>query len=271
VVAVIHVVGAKMFKGAIAVYNPQDPLEKALFNACYKFEGSWLTSFESKLLVRAVESLKSMSGEWLEEEELYESRAEYFFAHDMNTNKFVLPINYLYLRDILENKVVSNVLCDPVTFVTEPIAHFLFRHDYDIHLIFDEQSLIDLNKSSFMRVGGLLISEDTIKIPDKFKAVVHCPNLVNEVNKLIEEITPMNSTLMKAAAHSSGDGIFALDTNIEKNLKANDKVMDKKTKQYGVVIEVQPGITGNVDILYSSGDRKVIRKSEFDLLFVKKI
>lgn len=253
-----------MVKSAISVYNPQDPLERSLQDSCRKYLDYYMTSFECKLFCKAVESLKCLDGSWIYEEELYSNRADYFFASDMSSDEYVLPVNILYLRDILENKKVSGIIFNPAVFVTRPVAHFLLR-EYDVHLVFQFENLKSVNGGSVLKLGNLYIDNDGVNIPDKMEIVVNRPDLTDEVDKIVEGINSF--PILKAASSESGDGVLFLD-KVEKNLKINQKVMNKISKKYAVIVEVEPGYTGDVDILYTSGERIKVPKVRFEFDFV---
>ncbi|GAG47121.1 unnamed protein product, partial [marine sediment metagenome] len=63
----------------------------------------------------------------------------------------------LFLRDILENREISANLHDPIVFMTNHLATFLFR-DSPVHIHVNADLLRAANhKSEFLHVGGLLI------------------------------------------------------------------------------------------------------------------
>ena len=135
-----------------------------------------MNASECQLASKAVCSLKCRN-EWFYEDDLFETRADYFFASDMmnDMEEMVFPTSVLFLRDILENRKISPYLHDPIVFVSKAIAFYLLK-EYQLHLIVKAGSL---NSTSATCVGGLMIFEESVEItPDYIVGIK-----INEMNR----------------------------------------------------------------------------------------
>ena len=58
-------------KTAIAVFNPQDPLERAVQDAYHEHNDDWLSMYECQLVTRALAYLKMFDEGWVDNQELF--------------------------------------------------------------------------------------------------------------------------------------------------------------------------------------------------------
>lgn len=259
-----------MNKEAISVYNPSDPIERAVQEAHHQTKSEWLSKYHCQLIADALSSLKRY-GSWLNNPTVLNQRIEYFFTPHMSQNKdtMVFLTHPLYLRDILENCAINNYLFYPITLVTTPLAHYLFR-EYPIHLHFDAARLKSFNRDS-IDIGGLLIfpDEDIHFEPECLQQVV---SKNNEYAGLVEQIMAdisqtVSIPLAKVAVYEKERGVFAIDEH-ERDLRPDNAVWDKQKRENCQIREVGPGEVGIVQIEYTDGTTVNIGKDEFDQRYI---
>jgi len=261
-------------KKAFAVYDPADnPWESAIQDAAKEITGNWLPSFPCQLLAKAVASLK-VGNEWLDRKDLLPVRAHYLFAPYLTNQKetLVFVTHLLFLRDILENREINSSLNDPITFVTPPLADFLFR-DSPIHIHVNVDLLRAANpKSKFLDVGGLLIChEGNIELKDKIITDVrYYGSEMNQerISTLINDIeTRQNVSFSKAAAKEIAPEVFQIEEHFPE-LTPDTEVWDKMTRSKAQVTAIEASENGIVWLLYSDGNEVSVPKQEFDQQFV---
>jgi len=258
-------------KEGISVYHPKDALEKAIQNAHHKYSGDsggWLTSFECRLAAKAIASLK-LEGDWIHEEELFDTRATHFFAPEMlgDGEEVVFSTYIFFLRDILENRKISAYLNNPIVLTSKQIAFYLFK-EYPLHIII---KLKEINDAEFIKVGGLYIFEDSIGLPASAISGIKINDEMNkeQIMRDIDQITKeSNMRMNKVAVTDKGNGVWGLTRGIDLNLKANERVQNKLTKKSGIVYSVEPGDVGRVSILYDDGEDILLTKAEFVRNFI---
>ncbi len=258
---------------AISVYDPSEPWQSAIQDAAKEITGNWLPSFPCQLLAKAVASLK-IGTDWLSRDDLLAVRAHYLFAPYLADNKetLVFVTHLLYLRDILENGVISSNLNDPIVFMAAPLAMFLFR-DSPVHIFVNSDLLRAANfKAEFLDVGGLLICH---------KGDVHLERGVisdvryhgSEMNHertsgLINDIQQQQGiSFSKAAAQEIAPDVFKIDEHFPE-LVPDTEVWDKVTRSKAQVTAIEASENGIIWLLYSDGNETTVPKQEFDLNFV---
>lgn len=260
-----------MKKKAIAVYNPSDPLERAIQEAYHENNDGWLGMYSCKLCARAIISLKMFDESWLNSAELLDQRVKYFFAPHMSSRKerMVLPVTLLFLRDILENQGINGFVINPVVFVTVPVSHYLLR-DFPIHILVDKHKILAANEGSYIDVGGLLIFDgENVELPED--AIVDIftkeskdgdsPTSTIELERITNE-----TGYRKVAVSLRGPGVFTNDEH-SREISPQAPIWDKLTRQIGTVVKVVPGENGLIEILLDSGIKKVISQVDFDREF----
>lgn len=262
-----------MKKKAIAVYNPSDPLERAIQEAYHEQATGWLDMYSCKLCARAILSLKVFDEDWLNHPGLFDQRVKYFFAPHMSLKKdyVVLPTTLLFLRDILENQSINGFITNPVTFVTRPISHYLLR-EYPVHILLDKHKVIGANQGKYyLDVGGLVVfdednvvlTEDSIvdiftKDPQKGSSAVSTVDVERMTNE---------TGYRKVALSLRGPGVFTNDEH-QREIKPQATVWDKADREEGTITKVEFGEKGLIEILLDSGIKKVISQVDFDREFV---
>ncbi len=265
---------SRITKSAIAVYDPQDdPWQSAIQDAAKEITGDWLPSFPCQLLAKAVASLK-IGTDWLSRNDLLPVRAHYLFTSYMapNKQKLVFMTHLLYLRDILENGVISSNLNDPIVFAAPPLADFLFR-DSPVHIYVNVDLLRAANpKAKFLDVGGFLICyEGNIALKDG--VIIDIRYHGSEMNKertsrLVNDIRERQGlSFSKAAAQEIAPDVFKIEEHFPE-LTPDTEVWDKLTRSKAKVTEVETGETGTVWLTYPNGNETSIPKQEFDQQFV---
>lgn len=243
-----------MQKKAIAVYDPEDPLERAIQDNAHKFNGGWLPSHECQLMAQSIASLKAFDT-WMGEINLLDHRMSYFFDPKMIANRdiMVFVTKPIFIRDIFENDKISTSLHDPIVFMTKPLAHFLHR-EYGVHIHVDCNNLFSLNdRENFVDIGGLMISLEDAVITDE------CIDQILYFNKPDGHNQKAASTLIR-------DGVFGI-TDHKKELLPNVAVWNKTTRRRGTVQEVQPGEEGLVTVMLDDGVQDSFAKSTFDQVY----
>jgi len=256
-----------MLKKALSVYNPEDPLEKAIQNSHHHFNNGWLNSYECQLAAKALESLK-YGQEWLKEENLFSIRTHHIFSPEtQGDGEEIVFVTYpVYLRDILENKKISSISHDPVVFMSKALAFFLFQ-EYPIHIIVKLSGIPE----SLFQIGGLYISEENVTL-DK-EAIVGFKIMDEEkkpqITSLINQINmDTKICLDKTAVSLRSEGVFGLDRGVDLAFKADDRVQHRKTRKAGRVDTKEPGDSGNVIVVYDDGEQAKFNKHEFVLNFM---
>ena len=257
---------------AISVYAPSDPWENAIQDAAKQIAGNWLPSHPCQLLSRTISSLK-LGTDWLDRSDLLPVRASYLFSPHLIDNKQerVFVTNLLFLRDILENREINANLHEPISFLTVPLAHFLFRNR-PVHIHVNEDLLRAANpKAEFLDVGGFLIArKGDIEIRDGVIAEVryYGKQQKEEVQSIVAEIkSDSGLRFMKVAAREIEDDVFQIDEHF-RDIRPESYVWDKINRSKAQVVEVEPGETGIVRMIYMSGEEKSIAKEEFDQQFI---
>jgi len=252
-------------KESIAVYSPQDPLEKYVQDTYHQYNDDWLISSSCQLATKAIISLK-MYSRWLDDEHLIESRMRYFFDLKMTErrNQVVFLTFPLYLRDILENEKIDSFLHCPIVFVAPRIAYWIFK-EYPVHIYLNESALKAENgQTKFLSVGGLnLVENADVKITksmiDKIRTI-ESHDLIADIVKDYDQ----KESMKKAAEIEILRDIFKI-TNLEKDLQPNLRIWNKSERIYGTIESVQPGEVGEVEITYDNGSGCKIGKNEFEL------
>lgn len=236
-------------KQAIAVYNPQDPLEKSIQNSYNKTTNKWLDSGTCQLVADAISALKLFQSDWLNGD-LNEHRVSYFFEPNLcyNKSQMVFMTYPLFLGDIIENLEINSYVHSPVVFVTPHLSHFLFP-EYTKKIILDMSRVKGLNDQHFVDVGGLMISEQNVILDE------HC------IVKILD-----NNRMQKAAATEISRDVFAIE-EIDRNLLPGDKVWDKKLRKDATIELVEPGSTGTIIVKYQDETSDVVAKADFDKRF----
>lgn len=261
-----------MNKESIAVFNPSDPLEKAIQNAFHEWDSGWLDRYSCKLLARAIVSLKMFDESWLNHPDLFERRIKYFFAPHMCAKKdyVVFPTTLLFLRDILENQSIDGFLIDPIAFVSRPISHYLLR-EYPIHIIIDKHKMISGNDKRSLDAGGLVVFDDGDVYLDKDCIVdiiaVQPKEGKDKVSVLDIEAIAAGMGYQKVALSLRGPGVFQNDED-KRNIKPGSSVWDKIDREKGSILKVEPGERGFIEVLLDSGVKKVVSQLDFDRDFV---
>ena len=81
-----------MNKESIAVYNPQDPWERAIQEASHEATGYWLSAYECQLLAKSVFAIKHFTN-WTEQTDLADIRAFYFFREMVMSGSSINSLN----------------------------------------------------------------------------------------------------------------------------------------------------------------------------------
>ncbi len=242
-----------MQKEAIAVFNPQDPWERAVQEASHEIDGEWLSSYECRLASRAISYLKCFD-DWIDDKKLMNQRAKYFFAPHMSINKeqMVFVTHNLFLRDILENGEINAYLYSPITFVTRPIAYYLLR-EYPIHVHVESNLLKGENSDvNFIELGGLMIADY---------------ENVSVTSESILDIVQRSNNLQKAAVTEIDRGIFKIDED-ERQIFPDDRILHKIDKSEGQISFIGPGEEGTVEIKMNDGSERAIGKLDFDSEYI---
>lgn len=253
---------------AIAVYDPDNPWERAIQSAAKNVTGNWLPSHPCQLLAQAVASLK-IGTEWLDRDDLLSVRAYHLFSPALTANKEILvfPTHLLYLRDMLENGEIDDSLHEPITFMTKPLADFLFR-DSPIHLYVNHDMLRSANHDAdFLDVAGFLIARrGKVSLDEGVLIDIHYYGEKRKeyVEYLISEMSPR---LSKAAATEIAPDVFEIGEHL-KGLLPESSVWDKSNRTTAEITAVEPGETGTVTIRYPDEKEVTIPKLKFDEQFV---
>ncbi len=257
-------------KEAIAVFSPTDPWEKAIQDAAKSTTDNWLPAFPCKLLAKAVVSLQCNNG-WLNEEELMPARAFHLFNPSLISNKqhLVFVTHLLFLRDILENNEINAQLHEPISFMTRPLAHFLFRH-CPVHICLNSDLLHAANsKAEFVQVAGFVIApKDNISIQGIQD--IHYHGDRDKVDQFLD-IKDEVIALQKAAAQIEMDE-FGEETLYSSEhfraLRPQDRIWDKEKRLEAVIDEIEPSSNGDVRVEYENGDFRRLSKENFDASFI---
>ena len=247
---------AKMDKHAIAVYDPEDPLEAAIQAASKKYTNQWLPAYHCQATAKAIHALK-MYEDWVFKEDLLALRMGYFFDPCMTAHKeyIVFPTYPIFLRDIIENESINTSCYNPIGFITRPLAHYLFT-EIPIHIIIDSNILKSHNKD-YVDIGGLLIFQDNVCIPKE--------SIINILEKKHTDIALED--MLKSASTEINWGIFKIDED-ERDIRAGQEVLHKPTRKAALVTTIEPGETGSVEVTFDDGSKIVVPKLDFDLQFI---
>lgn len=264
----------KMIKQSIAVFDPSEPWEKAIQAAAKSTTGNWLPSFPCQLLAKAVVSLQC-DVNWLNEEDLMPIRAFHLFSPHLISDKqnLVFVTHLLFLRDILENNEINIQLHGPISFMTRPLAHFLFRH-CPVHICLNSDLLRAANrKAEFVHVGGFLIApKDSISLQGKgIIEDVHYHGPKNRVDQFLN-IREDVISLRKSAAHVEFDDVgeeTLYSSEHYRGIFPDDRVWDKEKRLEAVIREIEPSPSGDIHVEYKeSGDIRKLSKGNFDVSFI---
>ncbi len=253
---------------AIAIYNPSDPLERAVQDSYHKVHGEWLGSYPCQTIACAIQKLKSLD-DWLDNPDLLEHRISYFFAPHMSYKKdsMVFLTHLLFLRDILENSEINAYLHGPITFVARPLAHYLFR-EYPIHIHVKVSTLKGYNDVDWLDLDGLLISESDVLLERRAISQIIATQQQDQVQKMLSEVNELpQESLTKAALSMVSPGVFKSDRH-ERDIAADDVVWDKGEREKALVKIVEPGETGLIWLEYNNGLTVSIPKISFDERYV---
>lgn len=256
---------------AIAVYSPDDPWENAIQDAAKAATGDWLPSTPCQLLAKAFVALQC-NNDWLNEENLMPARASHLFSPSLISDKqhLVFVTHLLFLRDILENNEINAQLHSPISFMTRPLAHFLFRH-CPVHICINSDLLRAANrKVEFVQVGGfVIVPKGNISVEGKgIIQDVHYHGSRDKIDMFLD-IKDEVASLQKVAAHAEINEFGEETLYTAEHLRAirpDDKVWDKSKKLEGKISEIEP--FGNICVLYDNGDTECIPKDKFDESFV---
>ncbi len=261
-------------KKAIAVYDPQDDSwQSAIQDAAKEITGNWLPSFPCQQLAKAVASLK-VGTDWLVRDDLLAVRAHYLFVPYMNSSKqnLVFVTHLLFLRDILENSQISSNLNDPIVFMTDHLANFLFR-DSPVHVCVNANLLRAANfKAEFLDVGGLLICyQGNINLDGVITGVRYHGSEMNRerTSGLVHDIQERQGiSFSKAAAQEIAPDVFKMDEHFPE-LTPDTEVWDKITRSKAQVTAIEASENGIIWLLYENGGGEVsIPKQQFDENYV---
>lgn len=243
---------------AISVYNPVDPLEKAVQEAYHKFNHDWLFQYPCQLFANSLRMLKSFDETWLDNSQLLTNRISYFFAPSMSSknNVLVFLTHLLFVRDIVENKSINSVIHNPIVLVTKPLSHYLFS-EYPVKIYLDGTKLLEKNKLS--KIGGLYVTED-------FDVDIEGCIVEIDGNNDPFLVQQFNFIGQKAAASQISRGVFKINEE-DKPLKPNMSIWDKRLRESCLITEIEPGSTGLVLIRYSDGTLRHVVKQDFDRLY----
>jgi len=260
-----------MKREAIAVYNPGDPWESAVQDASKLMTGQWLPAYPCQALSQAVASLK-MGTDWLDRSHLLRVRASHLFSPQLTNNKQkrVFATHLLFLRDIFENREINGNLHEPISFMTEPLAYFLFRN-CPVHIHMNEDLLRAANpKAEFVDVGGfLIVREGNIEIQDGvISDVRYFGSEQSKVSGIVNEVQcDSGLQFLKAAATEIDFDVFEIDEHF-KDIRPEMYIWDKIKRSKAQVVEVEPGETGVVRLKYMTGEESSVEKEDFDQRFI---
>lgn len=256
---------------AIAVYDPGDSWESAIQDAAKLMTGNWLPAYPCQLLSQAIAALK-LGTDWLDRSDLLRIRASHLFSPQLTESKQkrVFATHLLFLRDILENQEINSNLHEPISFLSAPLAHFLFRN-FPVHVHVDEGRLRDANpKVNFLDVGGLMIvREGSIHLKEGIITDIrYFGRDPNKASVIINEIQHASGCqFMKAAATEIDDDVFKIDEHF-KDIRPESYIWDKIERSKAQVTETEPGENGLVYVKYLDGKEMSVPKQEFDLRFI---
>lgn len=259
-----------MIKESLSVYSPSDPLESAVQRAAHEISGEWLPSYECQLMSKSIESLKCFDN-WSSQDNLLPLRTKYFF-HDTMTlhkEKMVFVTTVLYLRDILENRLINYPLHNPIVFMTLPLAKYIFS-EYPVHIHIDMNILKHNNSKSvkFNEIGGFTIVDDSDVVIDS-NVVLNI--IINDhgYKRLVDNIIGNTFFHIKKASSDRDDtGVFSVGVS-DRDIMINQKVFDKIKRQYAVVKEVNPTDYGVIVVEYNDKTTDSIDKQHFDLRYTR--
>lgn len=142
-------------KTAIAVYNPQEPLEKAVQEAYHKCADTWLTANQIRAFVEGVVAYEGLYEEFLSNPERVCGK---IFTGDDGSTLIYIPCYTLDLRQILrKRKIISPYRI--AAFRSRPAKQFLT--EYPILLVIDESKLKTEVKDT---LKGVVIYDKTLAL-----------------------------------------------------------------------------------------------------------
>ena len=240
-----------MQKQSISVYQPSDPLEKAIQDTYHEYEGAWLPSHVCQIAAKAFCSLKIFDSTWIEEDNLYKQRCSYLFSPEFIQNKDIMVFLTmpLFLRDILENNKIFHINHNPVVFTTLSMAHYLYK-EYPIKICAKKDILISQNNCKWYNVGGYMISDTDVNLPRE---------------SIIKIMYSYNVEMPKEILKAASSGILQIE-EADRFLLPGMHVWNKKRRICGEIVLVEPGENGEVHIRFPTGEESV-RKEIFDLRF----
>jgi hypothetical protein len=259
-------------KAAIAVYNPQDYLERAIQDAFHEHNDGWLPMYACQLAAKALAFLKMFDENWIENTKLIDHRVKYFFAPFMSAQKdeMVFVTSLLFLRDILENKTINAFIHNPVVFVTKPIAHYLLR-EYPVHILFDMNKLYSINRTAKpVHINGLVIFDEENLNTDDAVLDIFTKNTTSGTSSVsamdIEHIMRDTGFIRKVAVSLREPGVFRNDQD-KRTISPQAEVWDKIERVNGKVVKVEPGETGSIEVSLNNGIKKIVSQVDFDKEF----
>jgi len=170
----------------------------------------------------------------------------------------VFVTHLLYLRDILENESIDGFVHYPVTFMTTPLAYYLFR-EYPVHILVDVSKMKELNPGmKFLEIGGLIISTEDVCVNDE--AII----------QVMDRTEDGGGTVLKAAAVEVKPGIFLMGDE-DRNMNPGLRVWDKSKMVSGTICEIEPGETGLIKVEQEGGHIVTISKIDFDSRFSQRV
>lgn len=255
----------------LSVYNPTNPVERVLQKQYNEMTGEWLSEYQCCLMTKSLVSLKYLN-DWLENSGLLEQRVSYFFAPHMcnKRDQMVFLTHPLFLRDICENKEISEQLYGPITFITRPLAHYLFR-EYPIHMCFETSVLKGANsKLKWTEIGGFMIADGgdvEFDSDSLLRILVHDEEQIDTVQNIVMETMITAKPFSKEAVSLVAPGVFKID-DAQKELYPDTKVWDKEKREEATISLVEPGEAGLVGVQYLNGEEIKFPKQNFDERFV---
>ena len=253
-----------MNKQSIAVYSPDDPVEKDIQNVHKEITGEWLPSFACQAVLKSIISLKGF--DWINDETLRKTRLKFIFEEIFGLNKslMVYPTHLLYIRDIIENSQINSVIHGPITLVSQPLAFFLFR-EFPMHITFSVDMIKSVN-DNMLSVGSLLIANDSVKFNlEAIDEIRYNGNNVQLFLDIFENIYKPQHRKVATKVIEQPFGKEEIFTTDEHNIAlfAGMSVMNKETSEQGSIVQINPDVVGNVYVKLNNGDMVCIKKIDF--------
>lgn len=258
----------RWLKEAIAVYYPEDRIERAIQDAFHKYDEGWLPMYSCKLALRGITLLKMFDNSWFDGP-LMRQRIEYFFLPQWSESEELFFVTHpLFLRDILENREINSYIYDPIVFVTQPIRHYLLR-EYPVHIRIDKNKLLSENKDiRFLYMGGMVfVDHENVKLTSDCILDI---NVVKNKSFVLEVEPDLVLDMQKEVGvkvAQANHGVFHVNEH-ERAILPSMTVWDKTRRCRGEIDYVEPGETGLVGIRLVDGSIVSIGKLFFDHRFV---